>query len=140
MVSVCFYFQVHQPSRLRRYPVFDIGKNSDYFDHKKNKEIMEKVAKKCYLPTNKIMLDLIKKFKGDFRISFGISGTVIEQFELYAPHVLDSFKALVDTGCVELLNETYYHSLSFLKSSKPNKPLKVLITPLFLSFSIFFFL
>ena len=61
MVSVCFYFQVHQPYRLRNYPVFDIGKNHNYFDEKKNREILNKVANKCYLPTNKIMLDLLKK-------------------------------------------------------------------------------
>jgi len=116
MVSVCFYFQVHQP--LRNYSIFDIGKNTNYFDEKKNKEIMQKVAGKCYLPTNKIMLDLINKHDGRFKISYSISGVALEQFEKYAPEVLDSFMDLNDTGCVEFLNETYYHSLSFLYSKE----------------------
>ena len=118
MVSVCFYFQVHQPFRLRNYSIFDIGKNTNYFDEKKNKEVMQKVAEKCYLPTNKTMLDLINKHDGKFKISYSISGVAIEQFEKYAPEVLDSFMDLNDTGCVEFLNETYYHSLSFLYSKE----------------------
>jgi alpha-amylase len=118
MVSVCFYFQVHQPYRVRKYSVFDIGKNHNYFDEKKNKEIMQKVAKKCYLPANKVMLELIKKHKGKFKISYSISGTAIEQFEKYCPEVLESFKKLVKTGHVEILAETYYHSLAYLYSKK----------------------
>ena len=121
MVSVCFYFQVHQPFRLRNYSVFDIGKNTNYFDEKKNKEIMQKIAGKCYLPTNKTMLDLINKHDGKFKISYSISGVALEQFEKYAPEVLDSFMDLSDTGCVEFLNETYYHSLSFLYSKEEFK-------------------
>ena len=117
MVSICFYFQVHQPYRVRNYSVFDIGKD-DYFDDIKNKEIMLKVAKKCYLPTNKIMLDLIKKYDGKFKISYSISGTALEQFEEYCPEVIESFKELVKTGCVEILGETYYHSLAYLYSKK----------------------
>jgi len=118
MVSVCFYFQVHQPFRLRNYSVFDIGNNANYFDEKKNKEVMQKVARKCYLPANKTMLDLINRHNGNFKISYSISGVAIEQFEKYAPEVLDSFMDLNDTGCVEFLNETYYHSLSFLYSKE----------------------
>ena len=118
MVSMCFYFQVHQPFRLRNYSIFDIGKNTNYFDEKKNKEIMQKVAGKCYLPTNKTMLDLINKHDGKFKISYSISGVALEQFEKYAPQVLDSFMDLNDTGCVEFLNETYHHSLSFLYSKE----------------------
>ena len=95
MVSVCFYFQVHQPYRVRKYSVFDIGKKQDYFDEKKNKEVMQKVARKCYLPANKVMLELIKKHKGKFKISYSISGTAMEQFEKYCPEVLESFKKLV---------------------------------------------
>ena len=116
MASVCFYFQVHQPFRLRKYTVFEIGKNHDYFDHKKNKEVMEKIEKKCYLPTNKVMLDLINKHDGKFKIAYSFSGIVLEQFEKFAPNVLESFKKLVDTGCVELLDETYHHSLSYIYS------------------------
>ncbi|MBU1976301.1 MAG: glycoside hydrolase family 57 protein [Nanoarchaeota archaeon] len=116
MVSLCFYFQVHQPFRLRKYSVFEIGKNSDYFDHSKNREVMQKVAKKCYLPANKLMMDLIKQHKGNFKISYSISGVALDQFKKYAPEVLLSFKELADTGCVEFLAETYYHSLSYLFS------------------------
>ncbi len=115
MVSVCFYFQVHQPERLRRYSVFEIGKSHDYFDEKKNREVLQKVAGKCYLPMNRLLLDLIKQHKGKFKVSFSISGVALDQFERYAPEVLQSFKDLAATGCVEFLGETYYHSLSFLK-------------------------
>lgn len=118
MVSICFYFQVHQPRRLRNYSVFDIKKNQEYFDDEKNKEIALKVARKCYLPMNRMLLDLIKKHKGDFKVSFSISGIALEQFEEYSPDVLQSFKDLADTGCVEFLAETYYHSLSFLYNQK----------------------
>ncbi|MFA6338656.1 MAG: glycoside hydrolase family 57 protein [Candidatus Paceibacterota bacterium] len=125
MSSVCFYFQVHQPMRLRRYGIFDIGKDSNYFDEESksnlnNKFIIEKVSKKCYLPTNQVLLDLIKKHP-EFKVSFSLSGVFIEQLEKYAPETLDSFKRLVDTGNVELLSETYYHTLSFLYSKKEFK-------------------
>ncbi len=117
MVNVCFYFQVHQPFRMKQYSVFDIGKNSDYFDTKKNIEIMNKVAKKCYLPTNKLLLKLLRN-NPDFKISYSFSGTVLEQFEQYAPDVLKSFQDLVDTKQVEVLDETHYHSLAFIYSKK----------------------
>ncbi len=115
-MDLCFYFQVHQPFRMRRYGLFDIGKRSDYFDDKKNKEVMQKVAKKCYIPTNILLLDLIKRHNGNFKVAFSITGTAIEQFEKYAPEVLDLFKELAATGCVEFLSETYYHSLSYIYS------------------------
>ncbi len=114
MASVCFYFQVHQPFRLRHYTVFDNASN--YFDDRKNEEICKKVARKSYLPTNQLMLRLIKKFEGRFKIAYSITGVMLEQLEKYAPEVLDSFKQLAATGCVEFLSETYYHSLSFLYS------------------------
>lgn len=115
MVGVCFYFQVHQPYRVRQYSVFDIGKNSNYFFDEKNKEILHKVAKKCYLPTNKLLLRMLRD-NPEFKISYSFSGTVLDQFEEYSPEVLKSFQDLVDTGQVEVLDETYYHSLSFLYS------------------------
>ena len=114
MASVCFYFQVHQPFRLRRYSVFDSAAN--YFDEFRNAEICRKVASKCYLPTNRVLLDLIRRYGRDFAVSFSITGVALEQFEHWAPEVLQSFQALVDTGRVELLAETYYHSLAFLYS------------------------
>jgi alpha-amylase len=116
MPSICFYFQVHQPFRLKPYDCFKIGNDHAYEDEVKNKEIMDRVAEKCYLPANQTMLDLIHKHKGKFKISYSISGTAIEQMEKYRPDVLQSFRTLADTGCVEFLSETYHHSLSFLYS------------------------
>ena len=101
MASVCFYFQVHQPYRLRRYSVFDTDRH--YFDEYKNAEIMRKVAHRCYLPTNRLMLDCIRNHEGRFRIAYSISGVAIEQFEKFAPEVIDSFRDLAETGCVECL-------------------------------------
>ncbi len=114
MASVCFYFQVHQPNRLRHYTFFD--SDSRYFDDFKNAEVCRKVANKCYLPANRLMLELIEKYQGKFRISYSVTGVLLEQFEKYVPEVLDTFKQLSDTGCVEFLGETYYHSLCFLYS------------------------
>lgn len=118
MPSVCFYFEVHQPMRLNRFSVFNIGQNTDsfstYFDRKLNKEIFEKVANKCYLPTNKLLLDLIHEFDGRFRMSFSLTGTFVEYCEQFLPSVLDSFKELFHTGAVDLIEETYFHSLSSL--------------------------
>ncbi len=114
MASVCFYFQVHQPYRLRRYNIFDRAPN--YFDDRSNGEILRKVASKCYLPTNAVILDLIRRYDGRFRVAYSLTGTILEQFERYVPEALDSFRRLADTGCVEFLSETYYHSLSFLYS------------------------
>lgn len=114
MPSVCFYFQVHQPVRLRHYTVFD--QNDNYFDDYKNASICRKVASKCYLPANRLLLDLIRKCKGRFRIAYSVTGILLEQFQQYAPEVMSTFDALARTGCVEFLAETYYHSLSFLYS------------------------
>ena len=114
MASVCFYFQVHQPQRLRHYTVFD--KNDQYFDDNKNAAICRKVANKCYLPANRLLLDVIKKHKGKFKVAFSLTGVLLEQFQRYCPEVISTFDALAQTGCVEFLAETYYHSLSFLHS------------------------
>lgn len=114
MASVCFYFQLHQPERLRHYTVFDEGKQ--YFDDNKNATICRKVANKCYLPANRLLLNLIKKYDGRFKISYSITGVLLEQLQLYCPEVMSTLDALAETGCVEFLAETYYHSLSFLYS------------------------
>ena len=114
MASVCFYFQVHQPFRLRRYSVFD--SEPTYFDEYKNAEICRKVAQKCYLPANRLMLDLVRRFGKEFSCSYSITGVALEQFQKWAPEVVDTFRALADTGQVEFLAETYYHSLAFLYS------------------------
>ncbi|MFV0590631.1 MAG: glycoside hydrolase family 57 protein [Draconibacterium sp.] len=114
MKSVCLFFQVHQPFRHRRYRFFDIGNDHYYYDDYSNDTIMRNMADKCYLPTNKLILDLIDRMEGKFKVAFSITGTALEQFELYAPEVIDSFKKLAKTGCVEFLSETYSHSLSSL--------------------------
>jgi alpha-amylase len=120
MSNVCLYFQVHQPYRLKRYRFFDIGNDHEYFNDSaeqdtNNARVLRKVADKCYLPANEALLANLRDHK-DFRASFSLSGVALEQFETYAPEVLDSFRRLVDTGRVEILGETYYHSLAFLRS------------------------
>jgi alpha-amylase len=115
MKTICFYFQVHQPFRFRRYRFFDIGNDHYYYDDYTNESVLTKIAAKCYLPMNQLLLKMLNKHKGKFKVSFSISGLALEQFNLYAPEVLDSFKALADTGMVEFLGETYSHSLVSLK-------------------------
>ncbi|HVZ93845.1 MAG TPA: glycoside hydrolase family 57 protein [Phycisphaerales bacterium] len=114
MASVVFYFQVHQPYRLRRYSVFD--SDPFYFEDAKNREICLKVADKCYRPTTSLILELVRKHKGNFRVSYAITGVLLDQLAAWAPDVIDLFKALADTGCCEFVGETYHHSLSFLYS------------------------
>lgn len=118
MRTVCFYFQVHQPFRIKPYRFFDIGEDHYYWDDYLNRNVVRKVAQKCYLPMNSLLLELIQKYKGKFKVAFSISGTCLDQFEAYAPDVLQSFQQLVATGHVELLNETYSHSLAALKSKE----------------------
>ena len=118
MKTVNLYFQVHQPWRLKVYRFFNIGKDHNYLDDFTNRAIMQKVARQCYLPMNALLLNLIKEHKGAFKCSFSITGTAVEQFRIYAPEVLDSFRALAQTGCVEFLAETYSHSLAALSSKE----------------------
>ena len=119
--SIRLYFQVHQPNRLRQYRFFDIGKNSHYYDDFTNRTILRRIAQKCYLPMNELLLQQIEEQKGAFKVAFSITGTALEQFDRYCPEVLDSFKKLAATGCVEFLSETYYHSLSSLASESEFK-------------------
>ncbi len=114
MPAICLYFQIHRPYKLRRYTVFDLGQNSMYEDDDRNCDAMLHAARTCYLPMNDLLLKLIQKHNKKFQVAFSISGMALEQFEQYAPEVLDSFKALADTGCVEFLGETYSHSMTFL--------------------------
>jgi len=114
MKTVCLYFQVHQPLRLKKYRFFNMGKDHHYLDDVTNRTIMQKVAAQCYLPMNRLMLKLIRENKGAFRVSFSISGLAVEQFRTYAPEVLESFQKLAETECVEFLGETYSHSLASL--------------------------
>jgi alpha-amylase len=114
--ALCLHFEVHQPFRLKRYRFFDLGNDHYYYDDYANESIMRRVAERCYLPANRLLLDLIGKHKGKFRVAFSISGLAIDQFLLYAPEVIDSFKELAATGCVEFLAETNSHSLSSLRN------------------------
>jgi alpha-amylase len=111
MKSVCLIFQIHQPFRYRKYRFFDIGRDDYYYDDYANETIIRKIADKCYLPANKIILEQIRKHKGKFRVAFSLSGVVIDQFKLYCPEVIASFAELSKTGCVEFLSETYANSL-----------------------------
>ncbi len=116
MASIVFYFQVHQPFRLRRYSVFD--SDPFYFDDAKNQQIANKVADKCYRPATSRILDLVRRHKGNVKVAYSITGVALDQLEKWCPDVIDLFKALADTGCCEFLGETYYHSLSFLYSRR----------------------
>ena len=118
MPSICLYFQVHQPNRLKEYTFFDLGKDHFYENDQLNAEVIHKVSEKCYLPANRMMLDLIRQNKGMFKIAYSLSGVFIEQLEYHRPDVLQSFIDLAKTGCVEFLSETYYHSLSFFYSKE----------------------
>lgn len=120
MKSVCFYFQVHQPYRVKRYRVFDVGNDAEYFNDRSesdlnNRRIIEKVAKKSYIPTTKLLLDLLKRHP-NFKVAFSFSGTALEQLERHAPEALELFRQVIDTGRAEVLGETYYHTLAFFYS------------------------
>ncbi len=119
--AICLYLHVHQPFRVKQYSIFDVSKDHEYFNdfdpegRTNNQRIINKVAKKTYLPTNKMLMDLISKYP-NFNLNLSISGMALEQFELWAPQVLDSFKELIDTKRVEIVTETYHHSLAFFYS------------------------
>jgi alpha-amylase len=119
--GIVLYLHVHQPFRVRHYTIFDAGQNHDYFftqpydDRTSNERIAHKVAEKSYIPTNHYLLKLLKDHP-EFRLSLSITGTVIEQLELWSPEALQSFKDLVATGRVEIVGETYHHSLAFFYS------------------------
>jgi alpha-amylase len=116
MKNICLHFQVHQPFRLRQYRFFDIGLDSYYYDEFSIKSSLQQTAKKTYLPMNELLLDLIKKHKGAFKVSFSISGSAIEQFEMYAPEILESFQKLAKTNKVEFTAQPYSSSLVSVKS------------------------
>ncbi len=114
MASVCFYFQLHQPYRLRRYSVFDTGTN--YFDEHRNRQILDRIVHKCYTPATRLILDLVRKHEGRFRVAYSLTGCILEQLRDHHPAVLKIFQDLAATGCVEFLGETHHHSLAFLYS------------------------
>jgi alpha-amylase len=118
--AIVLYLHVHQPYRIRNYSIFDAGVNHDYFDaeyeaQESNQRILEKVAEKSYLPTNARLLKLLKDHP-EFKVSVSITGTVLEQLEKWSPKALQSFKDLFATGQVEIVGETYHHSLAFFYS------------------------
>jgi alpha-amylase len=114
MRSICLYFQVHQPFRLRTYRFFDIGADHYYYDDYQNKRIARRIASDCYLPANEVLLGLINEYGSAFKVTFSISGTALDQFKKYTPEVIESFKRLAKTGNVEFLAETYSHSMAAL--------------------------
>jgi len=113
MPAVCLCFHVHQPVRLRRFSYFHVGGRHEHFDAT-NRDVVLRVSEGCYLPTNRMLADLIERHAGRVRVAFSITGTAIEQMARYAPAAIESFRALAGTGCVEFLAETYYHSLAAL--------------------------
>ncbi len=112
MLFIIFYFQVHQPFRVSKYSFFDIGSSKSYFDEELNRYVFNKVAERCYLPANEMFKELILRSEGLFKISYSLTGTFLEQAKLYRPEVYKSFLDLWQTGGVELITETYYHSLA----------------------------
>lgn len=115
MKAICFYFQIHQPFRLKTYRFFDIGNDHYYYDDFLNDDIITRIAQRSYLPANNMLLEMIKQYGKSFKVAFSISGTALEQLEQYVPEFIDSMKELAATGCVEFLSETYAHSLSSLE-------------------------
>ena len=103
MKTICFYFQIHQPFRLKRYRFFDIGNDHYYYDDYNNDEIITRIAHRSYLPANQTLLEMIKNSNGKFKVAFSISGVALEQLEIYVPEFIDSMKELAKTGCVEFL-------------------------------------
>ena len=114
MKKICLNFQIHQPFRLKRYRFFNISNDHYYYDDYANESYIRRIAEISYLPANKILMELIKEHKGKFHVSFSISGTTLDQFELYAPEVLASFRNLAETGCVEFVAGTDAYSLASL--------------------------
>jgi alpha-amylase len=115
MPAVCLYFQIHQPFRLRKYTVFD--SDPRYFDDATNAQLVRRIAERCYVPMNRMLLDLVRLHGGRFRLALSVTGTALEQFESYAPEVVQGLHALAQTRCVEFLGETFYHTLASVQGS-----------------------
>lgn len=114
MKSICFYFQIHQPFRLKRYRFFDIGNDHYYYDNFTNDDIITRIAHRSYIPAADTLLKMIKESDGAFKCAISLTGIVLEQLEQSVPEFIDRLQALVATGCVEILGETYSHSLASL--------------------------
>ncbi len=118
MPNVCIYLQVHRPYRLRHFRAVDVGTGRGYLDHERSRAALRQVTERCYLPANQLLRQLIHDSGGEFRVAMGLSGVVLEQLASDAPDALESFQALVATGGVELVGETYYHSLASLADTR----------------------
>ena len=94
MKAICFYFQIHQPFRLKNYRFFDIGNDHYYYDDFANDDIVTRIAERCYLPASKMLLNLIEDSNKQFKIAFSISGTALEQFEQHVPEFIDLLKKI----------------------------------------------
>jgi alpha-amylase len=116
MRTICLYFQIHQPFRLKRYRFFNIGNDHYYYDDYLNESIISRVAERSYLQANKVIRQIIKEYGTKFKVAFSISGIALDQLELYSPEVIESFQKLLKTGSVEFLSETYSHSLVAMKN------------------------
>ena len=114
MKTICFYFQIHQPFRLKRYRFFNIGRDHYYYDDFSNEDILQQIAGRSYIPANRMLLDLVNMYQGRFKVAFSVSGVALDQLEIYAPEVIDGLRELSKTGNVEFLAETYAHSLASL--------------------------
>ncbi|MDE6081755.1 MAG: alpha-amylase, partial [Muribaculaceae bacterium] len=114
MKAICFYFQIHQPFRLKRYRFFDIGNDHYYYDDFANDDIITRIAQQSYIPAAESLLRMIEESKGKFRCAISVSGSALEQIEQHTPEFLDLLKKLAKTGAVEFIAETYAHSLASL--------------------------
>ena len=117
MRAICLYLHIHQPVRYREYSIFDVSNDSNYFTdyydgRQSNERIFKKVANKSYRPMLALLQRNMKKYPG-FQVSFSITGTWLEQAEKWAPELIDTIRSMVESGQVEIVGETYYHSLSF---------------------------
>ena len=117
MRAICLYLHIHQPLRYREYSIFDVGNNSNYYypgydSRESNERIFKKVAEKSYRPMLKLLLDNMKKHP-DFKVSFSITGTWLEQALRWEPELIDLIREMVKTGQCEIVGETYYHSLAY---------------------------
>lgn len=118
MKTICLTFRIHQPYRLKRYRFSEIGNDHYYYDDFLNEDSIRTVAERCYLPANRLLLDMIKNTGNRFKLSFDISGIALDQMEIYTPEVIDSFKELAATGNVEFLAGTFSHALSALHTEE----------------------
>ena len=124
--NLALMFEIHQPYRLKRRFPLNLLRNylegrlnltevmKSLFDSERDRKIFLRVAKKCYIPTTRILLDLIEELDRKCRLSLSISGVWIEQARKYSPEVLQLFNEISATGCVEFVCQTYYHSLASL--------------------------